>query len=283
MAARKVDIMLTAVAPAIWGSTYYITTELLPDGYPLTIALLRALPAGLILMLVVRQLPSGIWWHRSLILGALNFSIFWWMLFISAYRLPGGVAATVSALQPLIVIFVARFLLGSKIRLNALLAATFGLIGVAILILTPAANLDKIGVFAGLVGALAMSLGTVLSRKWQPPVPPLTFTAWQLVGGGALLLPLAFILEPTLPTLSLKNYIGLFYLGAIGAALTYFLWFRGISKLEPSAVSALGFLSPVSAIAIGWLLLAQSLTKMQFIGVTIVLCSVWLSQKSRDK
>ena len=99
---RTGDILLTATAPAIWGSTYIVTTELLPPGYPLTVAMLRALPAGLLLLLIVRQLPQGIWWPRTFLLGALNFSFFWAMLFVSAYRLPGGVAATVGAIQPLI-------------------------------------------------------------------------------------------------------------------------------------------------------------------------------------
>ena len=105
---RAADVLLTATAPAIWGSTYIVTTQLLPAGYPLTVAMLRALPAGLLLLLFVRELPKGIWWHRTLLLGALNFSFFWAMLFVSAYRLPGGVAATVGAIQPLIVLGLSR-------------------------------------------------------------------------------------------------------------------------------------------------------------------------------
>ncbi len=80
---RNVDLLLTAIAPAIWGSTYLVTTELLPQGYPWTVAMLRALPAGLLLLVIVRQLPKGIWWSRVLILGALNFTIFWWLLFVA--------------------------------------------------------------------------------------------------------------------------------------------------------------------------------------------------------
>ena len=71
------DLLLTAIAPAIWGSVYLVTTEFLPTEHPLTVALLRALPAGCLLLLLVRQLPFGIWWLRVVILGGLNFSIFW--------------------------------------------------------------------------------------------------------------------------------------------------------------------------------------------------------------
>ncbi len=280
MTKRISDLLLTAIAPAIWGSTYIVTTEFLPDFSPLTVALLRALPAGLLLLLIVRQLPSGIWWLRIFTLGALNFSIFWSMLFISAYRLPGGVAATLGAVQPLIVIFIAAALLGRTIRLTSVLAAIIGLTGVALLVLAPNAALDSIGVAAGLAGAISMAFGTVLTRKWQPPVPLLTFTAWQLTAGGILLVPLIVLSEPAIPRPSTINLFGLVWLGLIGAALTYVLWFRGIARIEPAAVSVLGFLSPAIAVLLGWFFLHQSLTPVQIVGVVLVLASIWLGQRT---
>ncbi|MCD1265000.1 EamA family transporter [Shinella sumterensis] len=278
---RASDILLTATAPAIWGSTYIVTTELLPAGYPLTVAMLRALPAGLLLLLIVRQLPRGIWWPRSFLLGALNFSFFWAMLFVSAYRLPGGVAATVGAIQPLIVLALSRAVMGTAVRPLAVLAGLGGIGGVALLVLTPAASLDPIGVLAGLAGAVSMAFGTVLSRHWQPPVPPLTFTAWQLTAGGLLLVPVALLLEPALPVPTADNLIGFLYLGVIGAALTYIVWFRGLSRLGPAAISPLGFLSPLVAVVLGWALLGQDLRPLQIAGMLVILGSVWLSQKAQ--
>jgi len=279
---RSTDILLTALAPAIWGSTYLVTTEFLPDGYPVTVAMLRALPAGMLLLLLVRQLPAGDWWGRVFVLEGLNFSVFWALLFVAAYRLPGGVAATVGAVQPLVVIFLARAVLGSTIHALSVLAAIAGVAGVALLVLTPAAALDPIGILAGMAGAVSMAAGTVLSRKWQPSVPLLTFTAWRLTAGGLLLLPLALWIEPPLPALTTENVLGLAYLGLFGAAVTYVLWFRGLSRIEPSAVSTLGLLSPFTAVILGWIVLDQSLTDAQLIGALIgaltVLASVWLSQ-----
>lgn len=280
---RNLDLLLTAIAPAVWGSTYLVTTQFLPAGYPLTVSVLRALPAGLLLLLAVRRLPHGIWWGRVFMLGALNFSIFWAMLFVSAYRLPGGVAATVGAIQPLVVIVLARLLLGSALRPMAILAAIVGIAGVALLILTPQAALDPVGIAAGLAGALSMAFGTVLTRRWQPPVSPLTFTAWQLTAGGILLLPLAFWLEPALPPLTAANVAGFLYLGLIGAAMTYTLWFRGIERLGPATVSPLGFLSPLTAVILGWSVLGQSLSPAQILGMIAVLGSIWFGQKAQQQ
>lgn len=276
---RSTDLLLTATAPAIWGSTYVVTTLMLPQGYPLTVAMLRALPAGLLLLLAVRQIPHGIWWLRSAILGALNFSIFWALLFVAAYRLPGGVAATLGAIQPLIVILLARALLGTPVRGLAVLAALAGIGGVALLVLGPKAALDPVGVAAGLASAASMALGTVLSRRWQPPVSALAFTSWQLTAGGALLLPVALLAEPALPPVTTLNVLGIAYLGLVGAALTYVIWFRGLARLEPAVVSSLGFLSPVSAVLLGWALLDQRLSAAQMAGMAIVVGSVWLSQR----
>lgn len=275
---RLSDLLLTSLAPIIWGSSYIVTTQLLPNMDPLSISLLRALPAGLLLLLLVRQLPTGIWIARMFVLGALNFSIFWAFLFFAAYRLPGGIAAILGALQPLIVIFAARAFLGHPIRPLSLLAILTGTCGIALLILTPNAKLDVLGIIAGLLGAASMAMGIVLSRKWQPPVSALTFTAWQLTAGGLLIVPFMPFASTDWATLTATNFLGLIYLGLIGAALTYVIWLRGIAILQPSSVSFLGFLSPVSATILGWLILSETFDWLQIFGAIIALASVFAAQ-----
>ncbi|MBX9465471.1 MAG: DMT family transporter [Aquamicrobium sp.] len=274
------DLLLTAITPIVWGSTYIVTSQFLPEFSPMTVAMLRALPAGLLLLLIVRRLPEGIWWARAFLLGALNISVFLSLLFVAAYRLPGGVAATVLSVQPLIVIFVARLLLGSPIRALAVLAAGAGVAGVALLVLSPGAALDPLGVAAGLAGGLSMGFGTVLSRKWQPPVSPLAFTGWQLTAGGLLLVPMVLAFEPPMPLPTPSNLLALGWLGLIGAALTYVLWFRGIARLPSAVVSSLLFLSPLTAVVLGWLFLGQALSVPQMAGFVLVIGSIWLVQRA---
>ncbi|MGH1427974.1 MAG: EamA family transporter [Arenicella sp.] len=277
------DILLTALAPIIWGSTYLVTTELLAEHHPVTIALLRALPAGLLMLLLVRQLPTGTWWGKIFILGALNFSIFLVLLFITAYRLPGGIAATLGATQPLIVIFLAYKMLESPLNIKIISAALLGFIGVALLILSPEKHLDPIGIIAGLGGAISMALGIVLTRKWQPPVPLLTFTAWQLTAGGILLIPVVIWIEPSIPHFTQANLVGITWLSLIGAAVAYFLWFRGISRIAINTLSTLGFLSPATAVILGWIALEQHLNPTQLLGLLIVFSSIWASQRSTNQ
>jgi probable blue pigment (indigoidine) exporter len=277
---RLSDILLTALAPIAWGTTYIVATELLPPNHPLLVASLRSLPIGILLIAWSGQLPKGVWWWRILLLGSLNIGIFQALLFVAAYRLPGGVAATAGAVQPLLVILFSWGILREKPSKLSLVAALAGIVGVGLLVLSPSARPDGVGIAAALAGAATMGLGTVLVKRWKRPVSLLVFTAWQLAVGGMLLLPVALVIEGPFTHLSITNLVGFVYLGLIGTGLAYALWFRGIDKLEASAVSYLGLMSPVVATLLGFVLLHQTFTRTQQIGIAIVLISVFIGQRS---
>ncbi|MFI0911467.1 EamA family transporter [Streptomyces abikoensis] len=277
-------MFLTALAPAIWGTTYVVTTEFLPPGRPLLAAVVRALPAGLALVAVTRRLPKGDWWWRVLVLGALNIGAFFALLFVAAYRLPGGVAATIGAVQPLLAAGLSTGLLGERLSVRTVVAGAVGVAGVSMLVLRADARLDGIGVAAAVGGAVVMATGVVLSKRWASSAPPLAATGWQLVAGGLLLVPIALLVEGAPPTsLTAANLAGYGYLAVIGSAFAYVLWFRGIRALPATDVTFLGLLSPVVATVVGWLALGQSLTVAQGLGGLVVLAALVVAQTQPKK
>jgi probable blue pigment (indigoidine) exporter len=270
---------VTALAPAIWGTTYLVTSELLPPGRPLLAAVVRALPAGLVLVALTRCLPHGSWWWRAVVLGALNIGAFFALLFVAAYRLPGGVAATIIAVQPLLVAALSRRFLDERVAAHVAIAGAAGVVGVGLLVLRGGTTLDAIGVAAALGAAAVMATGIVLSKRWPSPAPLLATTGWQLVAGGLVAAPVALAVEgPPPATLTAGNLAGYAYLAIVGAALAYALWFRGIRALSPTNVTFLALLSPVVATALGWIALGQHLTPLQALGVVIILGSVIVAQ-----
>ncbi|MFB9237593.1 EamA family transporter [Plantactinospora siamensis] len=276
---RFAPLATAALAPAVWGTTYVVTTELLPPDRPMLAALLRALPAGLLLVAVSGRLPRGSWWWRAAVLGALNIGIFFALLFVAAYRLPGGLAAIFGAAQPLLVAVLAAGLLGSRLTWRTMLAAAAGVVGVALLVLRSDARLDALGVLAAIGGAAVMALGVVLSKKWKPPAPVLAVTGWQLVAGGLVLLPATLLMEgPPPAALTGRNVAGYLYLSLLGTAIAYTAWFRGIRDLPATSVTFLGLLSPVVATVAGWLLLDQRFTAGQLAGAGIVLAALVAGQ-----
>lgn len=279
------DSFLTALAPAVWGSTYLVTTELLPPDRPLLASVIRALPAGLILVAMGRTLPQGIWWARAAVLGILNIGAFFYFLFVAAYHLPGGVAALVMSVQPMIVLLLGAGLLGARILPIHLLACLLGAVGVGLLVLQPDAGLDLVGVLAGLAGAASMATGMVLTKRWGRPdgVGVLTFTGWQLTVGGTVLLPFMLAGEGLPDTITAANVSGFVYLSVIGALLAYAVWFRGIDKLPALAVSFLSFASPLAATVLGYLVLRQALSPLQIAGAVVVVASVIIAQPQHKR
>ncbi len=145
----------TALTPAVWGTTYIVATEFLPDGRPLLAATVRALPVGLVFVAWSRRLPRGCWWWRSALLGALNIGAFFALLFVAAFRLPGGVAATAGAVQPLVAAGIAVALLGEVFTRRTAALGFAGVLGVGLLVLQPGARLDAVTVIWTLPGPAA--------------------------------------------------------------------------------------------------------------------------------
>ncbi|MGW7368202.1 EamA family transporter [Streptomyces sp. NPDC054841] len=283
MSARNAAVAVTAVtalAPVSWGTTYVVTTEFLPPDRPLFTGLMRALPAGLALLALTRTLPRGVWWGKAAVLGALNIGAFFPLLFLAAYRLPGGVAAVVGSVGPLFVIGLATLLLGDRPTARGLLAAIAAAFGVSLVVLKAGAALDPVGVLAGLASAASMSAGIVLTKRWGRPegVGPLAMAGWQLTAGGLLIAPVALLVEGAPPALDGRGIAGYLYLALANTAVSYWLWFRGIERLTATSVTLLGSLSPITAAVIGWAALGQDLTPVQLLGMVIAFTATIVGQ-----
>lgn len=273
MADTKTRILLaTILAPCLWGSTYIVFTQTLPVEHPLLVGALRALPAGILLMLLGPGLPPRDKLLPLALIGFANIGLFFGLLFVSASRLPGGLAATLGSMQPLIVAFLAWPLLLRRPRIGQVLAALAGIAGVGLLVLDGAVKLDAIGVAAALAGAASMATGTVLIERWGKLGTPLALAAWQLALGGLLLLPVALFVEGLPPAPSLRNLAGLSYLVLIGTALAYWLWVRGIAVIG-AEIAFLGLLSPLVATLLGALLLGEWFGAQQWLGIAIIFAS----------
>lgn len=272
---------LTGLAPAVWGSTYLVATELLPPDRPLLATTMRALPGGLILLALGWRPPVGVWWWRALVLGVLNIGAFNFLLFVAAYRLPGGIAAMIMSAQPMFVVLLAGLFLSERIRPIHALACVMGAGGVVLLVFRGTVPLDTVGILAAVGGALCMASGITLTKRWGRPegVGLLTFTGWQLTAGGLVLLPFWLTLEDIPDRLSGANIIGFTYLIILGAVLSYIVWFRGIERLPAVAVSFLALGSPVVATLLGYLVKDQTLSVLQIVGMVVIFLAIVLGQR----
>ncbi|WP_253208324.1 EamA family transporter [Streptomyces sp. YPW6] len=272
--------LTTAVAPVAWGATYFVTREFLPAGNPLYGAVIRALPAGLLLLAVCRKLPRGSWWLKSLVLGALNMSGFFALVYVAAQRLPTSMASIIMAVVPLAMMLLAWGLVGERPGSRHLAGAGAGIAGVCLMVFTATGPVDALGILASVAAMGVSSFGYVLAKRWSGEVDVLASTGWQLTGGGLLLLPFAVLAEGAPPSLDGPALLGFAYVTVVATAVAFAAWFAGLAHLPAGTVGLLGLLNPVTGVLLGVLIAHETLSGRQMCGLLLTLCGVLLGRQT---
>lgn len=270
--------LITSIAPVLFGSIYWVTHNFLPAGSPLWGSVLRALPAGFALLLIARQLPRGIWWWRSAVLGSLNMGLFFLLIYIAAQLLPSSIAASIASISPLVIAGVAWLLTGERPTARFLVAAVLGVVGVLLIVGTAEGVISPVGVAASLGAMLLMSVGAVLTKRWDDGTPLLASTAWQLIAGGLELIVVAVWVEGAPPAIDATGLFAFAYISLIATALGFVCWFYGFRHLPAATVGMIGLLNPVTGVLLGVGLASETLTVTQIVGVLLVLSGIAFAQ-----
>ncbi len=271
-------VLATLLAPISWGTTYVTITELLPDGRPLLVAAVRVVPAGVALLLVGRFVsswrPHGVEWRRLGMVSLFNFGVFFPLLIVGVYRLPGGVAAATGGLQPLLVAVVAWLINRERPRRIDVAVGVAAAIGVSLIVIRPGAGIDPVGVLAAVGANVSFATGTVLTKRYPTPPNRITATGWQLLMSGLILVPATAIAEGLPEAITLTNLAGFAYLSLAGTALAFVLWFNGIRRLPIAGPPLLGLAAPITGAVLGWVVLSESLSILQLTGFAVTVGAI---------
>ncbi|MCE7483382.1 MULTISPECIES: DMT family transporter [Microbacterium] len=273
--------LIAAIGPIVFGSTYWVTREFLPADSPLWGSAIRALPAGLVLLLVVRRLPHGAWWWRSIVLGTLNMGLFFCLVYVAAQLLPSSVAASVTSVAPLMIAAFAWLILREPPTARVLIGAGIGAAGVLLIVGTATGRLDAWGIAASITSMAMSALGAILMKRWNDGTPVLTVTAWQLLVGGIELSIVAALIEGAPSAVTPTEFAAFAYISLIATALGFFCWFSGFRHLPAGVVGVIGLLNPVTGVALGVLISGETLSALQLMGIALVLGSIVLANARR--
>ena len=189
----------TLSAPIAWGTTYVAITQFLPDDRPLFVAACRVIPAGVVLVAIGSFTRRDRWrppnWRQLSVLALFNFGLFLPLLIVAIYRLPGGVAASVGGVQPLLVALIGWRLASIRPRRVDLLVGVAAAIGVAMVVVRPGAAIDPLGVLAAAGANISFAIGVVLTKKFDVVGDRLTTTGIQLLLSAIVIVPLALMVE----------------------------------------------------------------------------------------
>ncbi|MCI4351692.1 MAG: DMT family transporter [Thermoplasmata archaeon] len=288
--ARYLPAVLFAGMVLAWGLNYLVVRVGLTTSAPLWLATYRAGLGALGVFAVLTLRPDRAVLDRrgrrdAMLLGIPNTGIFFGLWFVAApFLLPGETSVLVYTF-PLWVAILAGPVLGERLSRVGIVALAAGFAGVGLIgrFWDPAAGgKPLLPMIALLGGAVAWAVGTVGIQRRFPASAMLEVTAFQLVGGSLGLAAAALVVEgpPASSSPSLLLIVAV-YLGLIGTAYAYGVWFWLLGRLAAGSLSRLVFLVPVVALVASSWLLNERLDALQLVGVALVLFAVYLTSRSR--
>lgn len=298
----KVRWLLMLLPFALWGTAMAAMKPLLVEAGPLTLAWMRLLPAGVVLLIAARlwRGSSGVDrrdWGWLLLFSLVDATAFQGLLARGLQSTGAGLGSVLIDSQPLLVALLARSLFGDAINPVGWLGLLIGLLAILCLglpapllhhwwLMGPEALEEQAwshGELWMLAAALAMALGTVISRYACRHSDAVAVTGWHMLLGGlplllgsALLPSLAAEAPPFWPAWSALEWGLMAYAALLGSALAYGLFFWFASSGDLTGFTALTFLTPVFALLCGVAWLGEQLRPLQWLGAALALVSVLL-------
>lgn len=282
LAIRPIDLFLLLLLGALWGGSYLFIRIAGPVFGPIVLMALRVSLAAITLILYAlffATLPDFRQrWRQFLILGTLNNAIPFTLIAVSVINLNASIGAILNATTPLFTALAATLWLGEAFDLRKGAGVVLGIVGVIILMgwsPLPLTGQALIAAGAALLAALSYGFAAVYARSRFQEVAPMHTAIGQLSGSSFLLLPLAATSFPnTLPSSTVIWAV--ISLAVACTAFAYLIYFHLIASAGATQAATVTFLVPFFSVIWGVLWLDEPLNVGIFVGLTVILMSVWL-------
>lgn len=283
----------------LWGTAMVAMKDIIPQTTPFFLGGFRILPAGILVLLFAvvkgKSQPQSLKaWAWIFLFALVDGAMFQGFLTWGLQRTGAGLGSVMIDSQPLIVAVLCRWLFKDMIGLWGWLGLSLGILGISLIGLPDVWIADLFhgnwhnlafetedllnnGEWWMLLASVSMALGTVMIPFVSRHVDTVVATGWHMILGGLVLFAFSALHESSQwVNLDLSGWLSLSYATILGSALAYGLFFYLASQGNITSLSALTFLTPVFALTFGNLWLGETLSLLQWLGVSFTLVSIYL-------
>ena len=285
-----------AILALIWGCNWPVLKLGVSELPPLTFRALTLPLAALGMLAVARASGESIaiprqWWMRVSVLAFFNIAGWNGLVLFGVQQLPAGRSAILAYTMPVWATLVAMMVLHEPLNRRKTIGLILGMVGMALLLGEDFALLQRSPFGAGMIlgAAILWSIGTVLLRKWKPPIAQNTLSGWMMLLGWLPLVVVApFFDDVGLPRLAHVSWLTWFAIGYnifLAGTLAHWAWFT-LARTLPVAVSGLASLPvPVVGVFAGIIVLGERPGTAEWLALAFVLASLgavlWPSRSAK--
>ena len=275
------------VLTLVWGCNWPVLKMAVSELAPLTFRgiTLPLAAAGLLLAARISRdsirVPHALW-PRLVILALFNIAGWNGFVLFGVQQLPAGRSAILAYTMPIWATMIAALVLHERLSRRKLLGLGLGIAGMAVLIgeQISVVRAAPFGALMILTAAVLWAFGTVLLRKWQPPLPQNTLSGWMMLVGSLPLVMAAPFLDPQpfaaeLANLSPRGWFAIAYNVFLAGTVAHWAWFT-LARTLPVAVSSLSSLPvPVVGVFSGIVLLGERPGAQEWIALALVVTALF--------
>jgi len=267
-------------AAVCWGTLGIFSTYLNQLGFSgWQITILRIVTAALIILVMLPKLYAQLlnlspkqWGGLALqsLIGVLGMSLCY---FFAVIYVGAGAAVALLYTAPVFSLLFAAIFLNESITRQSALLALVAVFGVGLTMAGDGAQVNW-GIVLGLLAGVCYSLYGVLGKRamhYAHPAPLVFFTSIVISASVLLLIPETYQTYGKLLSLPILTWGYTLGLALIGTVVPFALYMKALEKLPASRASVFTIFEPLTAIALAILLLNQSLTIIQYLGVLLIL------------
>ncbi len=275
----------------VWGSTYLaikISVRTMPA---LLSAGLRFTLAGLLLAAILTVLRTSLRvpWREAGAAAGLGVALLGFgvgVVTLAETRIDSSIAAMIAGSVPLQVILW-RTIARERIATATRLSAVVGLAGLALIVIPTGVSggSQSIGLAMMLGASMAWSTGSFFSSKLALPANTFVATAYEMLGGGAVLVVAALVRGEggALGGISTASFAAWLYLALFGSlvAFTAYAWL--LHNAPISQVVTHQYVNPLVAIVLGALVLGETFDATTIAGALVVIGAVFATIRSESR
>ncbi len=273
------------VLTLVWGCNWPILKLGVSELAPLTFRAFTLPLAGIGLLAVARasgesiRIPRALW---PTVVTLAIFNITGWngLILFGVQQMPAGRSAILAYTMPVWATIVSMFVLNESIGRRKAIGLALGMAGMGVLLGDDLTALRgrPFGALMILGAAIVWAIGTVMLRKFKPPVPQNALTGWMMIVGWIPLVVLAPLFDPGwlghLPNLSGTAWFAIVYNIVFAGTIAHWAWFT-LARTLPVAVSSLSSLPvPVVGVFAGIVVLGERPGAAEWIALALVVSAL---------
>ena len=281
-------ILLGVGFALIWASAFPSAKIAVQFSPPFFFLFLRFTLAGLFSIMLGTYLGQSLQLDRKslvwiTIFGVIQNGLYLGLIFLALTKIDSNVSVIIASILPLTVAFFSWVFFKSRLSLLGLSGLFVGFIGVLMIMLQRVENeYEVLGITLCIMGLLATTFSTLIITKININKNNIfIIIGIQMLAGSLFLLPLSYFFEVWSISFNMTFLFTFLYIAAFPGIIGPLIWFYLQKEVGAVRYSSFHFLVPFFGIGISYLLLGETLTLSDMIGVMVIIFGLYLL--NRDK